>query len=232
MIVGLNNISIALSSALRDLGYAKSIIVDEAQFRTDMNPTNREILAKSTDFIEVVPSIQKNKLAEASLLIVASEGSALQSIRQWHEVAHSDGLSFLPVWIYDEIGYIGPLVVPNASTCFECLRARENSHLQLPEVFRAVSDGLSPSSRGLSLLPAMPDALGKLAALQLTKHQLNYHIGSSVNHFIRVDFLKPEMTRSRVLKVPRCNLCSSYSVRSAIDIDAVDVNMLEWIANE
>jgi bacteriocin biosynthesis cyclodehydratase domain-containing protein len=231
-IVGLNNISVALSSAIRDLGFPKTTIIDVPDLRAEVSPTNRGLLASSSDFIEVVGSIPEQELVGSRILVVASEGSALQSFRHWHETGFLRNLPFLPVWLYDELGFIGPLVVPNISACFECFRARENSHLRSPDIFRAVSDRLPPNSSGIAYLPTMPDVLGKLAALQLTKHVLGYQVGSSVNRVIRLDFLSYSMTGSRILKAPRCKICSSYNARSAIDIDAVDANTIDWIMNE
>jgi bacteriocin biosynthesis cyclodehydratase domain-containing protein len=228
-IVGLNTISLSFIEGMYDSGFRKFSLLDEPALRDALKPHHKARLEQFQNQVTILDSLSADELTESNILVIASTGSALSQLRTWNEKAFQLNVKFFPLWICDDTGFVGPLVIPGTSACFECFRARENSHLAAAATHRVVHDNLVTGSAGISYLPAIPDLLGKVGAFQLVKEFLQIRVGHSVNHVIRMDFMKFDISRSRLFKVPRCRICSSQGDRSPIDIDAIETNADDWI---
>ena len=89
-------------------------------------------------------------------------------MRPWNEFCVRHRRPFLPVVLQDLIGYIGPIVVPGETACFECLRARQNSNLINPETQRAAEARAFDGQAIAAAHPAMSASLGAIAGFELT----------------------------------------------------------------
>ena len=90
---------------------------------------------------------------ELTCLVGTSDFGGLGLMRPWNEFCVKRGRHFLPCVLQDSIGYVGPLVVPGETACFECLRARQNSNMADPEVERAARGPGLRGAGGLGLPP-------------------------------------------------------------------------------
>jgi bacteriocin biosynthesis cyclodehydratase domain-containing protein len=156
-----------------------------AQWREDVNPEEFDCLVATSDF------------------------GGLHLMREWNEYCVRHNRHFLPVVLQDLFGYVGPLVVPGETACFECLRARQNSHLADPTVERS-PESLSFEGQAVNgFHPSMASVLGDLAAIELSRFYGGWAPPRVVGTLIEVNLIGPELTARRVLKVPRCQVCSS-----------------------
>jgi thiazole/oxazole-forming peptide maturase SagC family component len=130
-------------------------------------------------------------------------------------------VQFLPVVLQDLIGTVGPLVIPGESACLECLRARENAHMDDPEKRRASEYGAFHGQVVNAFHPSMASILGDLAAMELVKFHGQLMRSQLVGHLIEVNLVAPEITVRRVLKLPRCEVCGSVVSRSPISDEKV-----------
>src|SRR5262249_36298218 len=74
---------------------------------------------------------------EIDCLVATSDFGGLHLMREWNAFAVSSQIPFISVVLQDLIGYVGPLVFPGETACFECFRARQNSHITDPNIMRA-----------------------------------------------------------------------------------------------
>src|SRR5262249_19538550 len=100
-------------------------------------------------------------------LIATSDFGGLQLMRPWNEFCVQHRIRFFPVVLQDLIGYIGPLVVPGETACFECVRARQNAHFDDPKLARAPEGVAFEGQAVAGYHPAMAAALGSIAAFEL-----------------------------------------------------------------
>ena len=119
---------------------------------------------------------------------------------------------FFPVLLQDLIGYVGPLVVPGRTACFECLRARQNACMDAPGVQRAAE---GDSAKALAYHPSMPSILGDVAALEITK-LLGGVPPPQHSRLIEVNLLAPAIETRTVLKLPRCPVCGALETRPSV----------------
>jgi bacteriocin biosynthesis cyclodehydratase domain-containing protein len=141
-------------------------------------------------------------------LVATSDSGAIEQLCVWNEFCVLHNLQFFPVLLQDLVGYVGPMVVPGETACFECLRSRQNAHLMDYRSRRAVEAAFVHEQAVGGFHPSMASILGDIAALELTKH---FGLGSKlarVGTVIEVNLLGSEMKARRVMRLPRCPVCS------------------------
>src|SRR6266498_348688 len=144
-------------------------------------------------------------------VVATSDTGATEQLRVWNEYCVLHNIFYMPGLLQDLVGYVGPLVVPGQTACFECMRSRQNAHLVDPFTRRAAESALISEQSVSGFHPSMPSILGDIAAMELTKY---FGLGPSlanVGTLIRVNLLGAEMKAHRVLKLPRCEVCSSLT---------------------
>jgi thiazole/oxazole-forming peptide maturase SagC family component len=139
----------------------------------------------------------------------------------WNRYCVENEIAFLPVVLRRLIGEIGPFVVPRETACYECLTARQNSHLREHRALRAV-EAQSPYGQAISgFFPSMGSILGDMAALELVKFYsggMPYRVG----HFIEVNLLATVLDSHKVLRVPRCRTCAATMTTSSFGLERAD----------
>ena len=114
--------------------------------------------------------------------------------------------------IDDLVAYVGPLVVPYQTACFECFLRRRYSNLDEADAREAVE--LRPDgARVVGLHPAISAVAAGAAALELSKFFLPLHAARQAGYLLTFNLLASRAGRHRVLKVPRCPACSSLKAR-------------------
>jgi bacteriocin biosynthesis cyclodehydratase domain-containing protein len=141
-------------------------------------------------------------------VVATTDFGGLQLLRSWNEFCVRHNCHFLPVALRDLVGYVGPLVVPGETACYECLRARQNSHLADPATRRATEAVAFEGQAVSGFHPSMASILGDIAALELVKFYAGWPVPRIVGTLIEVNLLATEMAARKVLKMPRCRVCS------------------------
>jgi molybdopterin-synthase adenylyltransferase len=119
-------------------------------------------------------------------------------------------LPFLPVAIQDLVAYVGPLVVPGQTACFECLLRRRYSNLE-DAVARERIELRPGAGSHVALHPAIVAVAAGAAALEVAKFFLPLHGARQAGHLLTFNLLASDFGRRRVLKVPRCAVCGSVT---------------------
>ena len=222
VIMGVNNISQRLVSTLSESGIENFQVVDDPWMRNpDLFDDGGNLLEArwSPNLIEPVKlSVWENQIDPASVncIIAASDLGTHQGIRDCNEFCVKNHCHFLPVILKDLTGYVGPLVVPGETACYECLRQRQNAHMNDPEVQRASETITSTDRKVVGFHPSMASILGDIAAFELTKLYSDVLPLRNVGTQIEVNLLTSKMIKRKVLKVPRCAVCSPLATRSSV----------------
>jgi bacteriocin biosynthesis cyclodehydratase domain-containing protein len=156
---------------------------------------------------------------EPVTLVATTDFGGLQVLRWWNEQACRRGWHYLPVALKDLVGYVGPLVVPGETACYECVRARQNAHLDDPALRRAAEAVAFEGQAATGFHPAMASILGDVAALELIKFYSGWPVPRLAGSLIEVNLLAAEMTSRPVLRIPRCRICGSSRHRPSVSID-------------
>lgn len=208
-VFGVNYISLRLVSGLRASGADSFEIVDVPLLR---NAALFEPRGELKDSIgPVVPFDEHMDPDSLDCLVVTSDMGGVEQLRAWNEYAVLHRLHFLPVLLQDLVGYVGPVVVPGQTPCYECLISRQNAHLMDYQSRRALEAAFLQDQAVGGFHPSIASILGDIAALELTKF---FGLGGALARpgvLIEINILGSEMKPRRVLKLPRCPVCSRLS---------------------
>jgi bacteriocin biosynthesis cyclodehydratase domain-containing protein len=207
VVVGANLITRTLIRSLLEMGAGQVTLVDHAVL-------NSEIVTHSLDSgerLKRVPEIPSEKeLAEASLLCAASDFGQPDALLEINRVALRIQRPFLPVWLEDLLGYVGPLTYPYESACLRCYRLRIDSNVADHLATRAIRQHMSqnPQARSAAgLLPPMAGILGEIAATEMAKFIGGFPPTDTVGRVIEMNLVSFGSSVRRVLKIPRCPDC-------------------------
>jgi bacteriocin biosynthesis cyclodehydratase domain-containing protein len=210
LVLGVNAVSAALARSLADAGVARVRVLDVPYLR---NLRWFDDAGAPAHWPAELP--QPEGFARLDALDLPADGvvagtsdfGGAHALRGWNELCVRRGVRFLPVVLQQNLGSVGPLVVPGESPCYECLRARENANMDAPAARRAPEYRAFEGQLAAGCHPAMPAILGQLAGLEISMLAA-LASAHGIGHVIECDFQGTRMTRRRVLKLPYCQVCS------------------------
>ncbi len=204
-VIGDNAVSRQLVRMLHASGLSGAYLVDHPQFRGLGQPDREESLAV-TAFEDWAASRAPDR---ADIFVVCSDFGGLALMREWNEYCHATGTAFLPVVLQDHVAFVGPIVTPGSSPCFECLYLRHNSNLDDPATKRATEHVAFFGQHANGYLAPMASTAGDFAAMALIKHFTQLLPGGNIGTLVEIDLAEPSIETHKVLKVPYCPVCSA-----------------------
>ncbi len=221
-ILGINYISRQLISSLKESGVTNFQIVDHPLLRNLRLFDSRGHLLKTynlTDNFSPILSLQDwEKEKDANLpdcLIATSDFGGREIMREWNKFCVEHNRHFMPAILQNLIGKVGPFVIPGETACFECLLSRENSNLENPTSYWEADNYAFEGQNTIGFHPAMASILGDLVALELTKFYSGVLPRWNVGTLLEVKMLATQLESRKVLKVPRCIICSPLKQRAS-----------------
>lgn len=229
VVLGVNSVSNRLSTGLALSGF-EDVTTVEYPDRVASQPRSRGNAADLGGPCHCQPPlpyetwIEKVDWDQVDCLIATSDVGGRDLLRQWNELAIRHHRHFLPVILQNAIGYVGPFVVPGETACYECLVSRENSHLDDPVVRRAVERSAFDGPRIAAFHPLMTSVLGDIAAFEMMRWCSEVAPLRQFNTLIEVNLLASRMTTRKVLRIPRCLVCSNLRVQPSVSVrkDSID----------
>jgi molybdopterin-synthase adenylyltransferase len=222
LIVGINSISQRLVAALEALRVSSFQLVDYPLLRNLrlFDKRGENVSAGWNGNSTFLHKQTPNEIDPESfdILIATSDFGGFSLLREWNEFCVLHDRCFFPVLLQDLIGYVGPVVLPRKSACFECFILRQNSHLSNPAIERAAEFTAFEGQSVVGFHPSMASILGDLAAFELTKF---YGLGPAtwtISTQIEVNLLAATMKPRRILRLPRCPVCTSLHERTSITV--------------
>jgi bacteriocin biosynthesis cyclodehydratase domain-containing protein len=215
-VVGVNAVSRRLVGALTAIGATNIEILDYPPLRSvELAETDNGAGCAGTAVVHT-EWLDRADADEVHCVIATSDFGASDSLRLWNRFCVERRIPFLPVVQRDLLGTVGPLVMPGETPCYECVRARESSHLDDPVAHHAVADTAFEGQRFAALHPSAATVLAELAALELSKWFGGARPPTrQVGTLVEVNVAEPAMAVRKVLRIPRCPVCSPSNVHSA-----------------
>lgn len=220
VILGVNLIARRILSAFRECGINNVEVFDDPTLRNltcfdNSGRVNRETWPLSDKLPCPIPADLAHHDYEC--MIATSDFGYSPALRDWNRFCVQGGRRFFPVLLQNMVGHVGPLVVPHETACFECFLARRDSHLEKPELHRAVDAESFEGQRVSGFHPTMTSIVAELAAFELIKSHtrgLPFLVGT----YIEVSLLAPRMIPRKVLKIPRCLVCSPLHTHPSVTL--------------
>lgn len=219
VIVGLNAISRQVANSLKAAGAgALQFVRDPRLANVGLEQT---FARKGDEAVHGVEWLERDTWLAAerrgpTCVVASSEFGNLNALRDWNRVCVERGFQFLPVFLQNSVGYIGPHVLPGETACLDCVYTRWNAGVA-PGEARQASEELPPESQRLAgFHPTMPSLLGDFAALELTKIFAQGLPFRKVATQLELNLLMPSLTSRHILKVPRCPTCTPLNTRASV----------------
>ncbi|MCC2643159.1 MAG: hypothetical protein K0S45_3572 [Nitrospira sp.] len=234
-ILGLNQVSRQIAGALNKAGLKQLKIVDLPLLR------NLSFFDKSHTFLnQSWPDETRNYIAtsekfdpkDTDCVVITSDFGSNSSFHEVNALCVSSKCHLLPVILQNVSGSVGPLIIPEETACFECLRARHNSHIDDWALWQACEDAAFDGQQSFGLHPAMPAILGNIAAFELTKLYGGLEDLAKVGTLIEFNLRELRLTQRKVLKVPRCRVCSRMKLQASTNPEKTFFVPLDWDSGE
>lgn len=216
VVVGANLIARSLVRSLLEMQVGRVTLVDHPVLDNHLQPLDDAALTPlraagpgRLEREESMPS--EESLADAALLCAASDFGQPDALIEVNRIALRTGKPYLPVWLAEMVGFVGPLNHPYETACLNCLRVRTDSNNPDFEAARAVRTHMTTHSdarHGAGFLPPMTGVLGEIAAMEAAKHIGRFTYNDTVARVIEINLVSFAAAVRRVLKIPRCPVCS------------------------
>jgi len=218
IIIGANHISRQLSSALTHSGVDNFEIVDDPLLANTRllhpNGSEQQDMWPGSHLPRPLSEWEEQTDPDSiSCLIATSDIGGGAVLQKWNRFCVKNNICFLPVLLQDQIGYVGPLVIPGETACLECLLARQKSHRANRFTAQWIEESAFEGQSVVGFHPSMASILGDMAAMELTKFFSGILGGRNVGIQIEINLLSARMIPRKVLKVPRCPVCSPLITR-------------------
>lgn len=171
--------------------------------------------------LENVSLVECNGLTSVATLpqhtgycIAASTNGSKSLLRELNQRCLELQVIYLPVLLEDLSGYIGPWVGGADTSCYECYLSRRYSNLDSPEIHRRF-DTLNRARAAYH--PSMAYSLAHLAVLDAMA-VFTCGLRGRTHSITEISFMTLQSARRRVLKVPRCAVCSATGLISAASL--------------
>jgi bacteriocin biosynthesis cyclodehydratase domain-containing protein len=214
ILIGVNRISLRIAEILREQIHETLTVVDDpaarnTRFFTSEGRLRQEAwpahLPRPRPYLEWGESVET---ADIGCLVTAVDHGGQHVLREWNAQCVENRVQMLPVSVANLIGWVGPIVIPGETPCYECLRARQNANVSDPDLVRAAESAALEGQRCGGFHPSIANLVAEFAVLELTKFYGRGMGPYQAGTLVRVNGTLPQVTMHRVLKVPRCPVCS------------------------
>jgi thiazole/oxazole-forming peptide maturase SagC family component len=219
--VGVNLLTMHLLQAMLGEGLENYVIVDDPMLRN---------VALYDDAFELLPKFwrdQRSRIVDEDsviespgtdygFVVAASEFGGAFLLERWNDYAVASGIAFYPVLLQNLIGYCGPLVIPSDSACFACLKTRQNSNVEGFHEKRLMERHAFHGQHAVAYHRSMLQVLANVAQFDLIKFKSN--IRWEIGTLCEIDLLSGSMSRRKILKAPRCPVCSGLRAHPRTNI--------------
>ena len=198
--VGINSLNYSIFSSLKNLGVDHMTFLDDPLLRNQRFINSKGILQSEISHIIQDNIINADELEERvndnppSCLIASSDFGGQALLLKWNQFCIQHNIDFLPVYLQDMVGYVGPLIVPGETACLQCIRTRQNAHLRDLDIRKLVELN---ASQGQSIAAIHPAAIGMLANTAF--FELSHFYGDlpfpRPGRLIRIDLMGGETIR-------------------------------------
>ena len=216
--IGQNLVTRAAARSLLECGLGHLVLVTDRLLDDDLVPVRWAsekaldvVVPDVHDRVAVRDELRDPDVDDAAVLVAASDFGLASRLLELNRAAIAAGTRYLPAWVDQLVGRVGPLVHPGETACLRCYTVRREANDPRRDVTRRVDGFLAdePAGRGfVGLLPPVADAVGALVAIEVVKAVTGMAPPDTAGRALDVNLVSYRGHSRRVLKVPRCPDCS------------------------
>jgi bacteriocin biosynthesis cyclodehydratase domain-containing protein len=203
---GVGLISRSLVAALAEVGTGRVTLVDDPALRDDTDAALEEAERRRVDVVTEATAVP----AAADLVVATSDTGREGALLALSRHALRQPVRFLPAWLANMTGYVGPLTHPFETACLRCYQLRVDANDPQREARRAVrgrvADDADAGDPGGYLAP-MASVVGQIAAIEVAKELGGFAPVDAVGRSVEINLVSFRSAVRRVFKLPRCPDC-------------------------
>lgn len=210
-IVGVNYLTRRIATSLNESGITNYAIIDYPPLRNLRFFENDRVSETHWPHSLRMPLKWQKDIQPHSYrcLIATSDSGGSEPLRYWNDVCLATSTPFLPVYLNNLVGYVGPLVAPYETACFTCLQSRQDSHRENRSAHQRIDASAFEGQHILGFHPSMPSIVGEFTVMELLKCYGGAFPMFKFGNMTEINLLAGTATSRRVLKLPRCTSCTS-----------------------
>jgi bacteriocin biosynthesis cyclodehydratase domain-containing protein len=218
---GINLISRALVGSLLEIGVGKVVAVSDPILdnRAASRSWRDDVTAHGdASRLAGIGGTAEAAAADARLLVAVCDFGRADALLEANRAAVGLERPFLPAWLQEFTGHVGPLTYPGETACLRCYALRHDANDPRHVVSAAVRWHQTNDDDGrgsVGMLPPMPAVVGQVAAMEVVKFLVGTPPSDAVGRSLELDVVTFRAVARRVLKVPRCPDCGEVANRGA-----------------
>jgi thiazole/oxazole-forming peptide maturase SagC family component len=219
--VGINELNKKLIQSLFQDGKNNFIVVDDPALRNADYFNDDHKITDEFWMDNRLKCVSENEFRkeqhDIGFLIASSEFGSFYLLETWNAFAVENKITFYPLLLQNMVGYAGPLVIPDEGACLECLKLRQNSASHDFDEKRISEKFAFEGQQVVAYHHSMLNVLAEVGAFDLMKFKTN--IQWEVGTFCEIDLLGGNMSRRKLIKAPRCKVCSPLTEIPLLNIN-------------
>jgi bacteriocin biosynthesis cyclodehydratase domain-containing protein len=222
VVVGVNAISRSLVRSLLEEGLGRVVLVEHPVL--DDERTTPEWVGEAAPAdgrLEVGGDAAGAIGGDCGILCATCDFGEAEALLELNRLALDANVAFLPAWIADMVGSVGPLTYPYETACLRCYRLRADANDPGYDValhVRAHVTTDEDARLSVGLLTPMAAVIGEIAAMEVLKAVGRFAPTDTVARLIEINLVSFASTVRRVLKLPRCPDCSDVMRRAGVTL--------------
>jgi bacteriocin biosynthesis cyclodehydratase domain-containing protein len=211
---GIGFVTRSLVEGLVGIGVGRVTVIDEAPLR---NPAGIEAVAElSTSSVQLLRGLEA-AIPDADIVVATSDLGQECALLEIGRRALASQSRFLPAWLSEMTGYVGPLTHPFETACLRCYLLRVDSNDPNRAARRALRRRCSEDAAvgaASGLLTPMASVVAQIAVMEVAKELGKFAPVDAVGRSIEINLVSFRSSVRRVLKVPRCPDCGEPARRT------------------
>lgn len=220
-VVGVNALGVELAACLVELGFGRVALIDQPVLRNiDFFDEAGELDPARAPLARIMTHehwAEANDMPDC--LVVTSDFGGPGLMREWNSFCVEAGVRLLPVLLHDLVGYIGPLVVPRETACFECLWLRQNSNLENAAHARAGDLAAFQGQVVDARVPLAAGLVARLGAFEVYRFFARSVPGWRPDRVLEFDLCASTLQARKFLRAPRCPVCGAFAGHGVVALE-------------
>lgn len=219
-IIGLNSLGVLVANFLKNNVFSNIRLIDYPYLKSKNFVEHIHGGVKTVSFDQFLLEDPRK-----SFVIVADEFGNIPSLLQLNRTMCQEKISFLPLFMFSQIGYMGPLVVPGKTGCFQCFLLSLERVYGKMNVLDASEKEFFEWQEHSSTHPSMIAMLANLLVYQIstnmefcikgltsnlskeTEKQSSNLMFNYANTVTEIDLSIPRIFKRQMVSKPNCPCC-------------------------
>ncbi|MDP8909163.1 MAG: TOMM precursor leader peptide-binding protein [Chloroflexota bacterium] len=213
---GIGFVTCGLVEGLAAVGVGRVTVIDEAPLRNAAASADAraELPRSSVQLLDGPDAV----ISDADIVVATSDLGQEHALLEVGRRALASQSRFLPAWLAEMTGYVGPLTHPFETACLRCYLLRVDSNDPNRAARRALRRRVAEDAAvgaASGLLTPMASVVAQIAVMEVAKELGGFAPVDAVGRSIEINLVSFRSSVRRVLKVPRCPDCGEPARRTS-----------------